>query len=212
MNLIEGSVFQDLMIEEAFWTPIVLCNLSDEEVDRSALEQAIVARRETESAGLVRSNRGGWHSETDISEWGGAAFARLAERVEQLATELTLDRGNPETASFPWKLYGWANISENGSYSEQHCHPGAFWSAIFYVRVDPSAGGGEIVFRDPRAPLNEMYAPRLRIRYNGGEGTVHIKPKAGMLILVPAWLEHSVRRWDGSDPRISIAMNLALRR
>jgi uncharacterized protein (TIGR02466 family) len=131
--------------------------------------------------------------------------------VEQLATELTLDRIHPGSATFSWKIAAWANVNEQGSYNEQHCHPGAFWSAVFYVRVDPSATGGEIVFRDPRAPLNEMYAPKLGLRHNGGEGTVHIKPEAGMLILTPAWLQHSVRRWDGSQPRISIALNLSVR-
>jgi uncharacterized protein (TIGR02466 family) len=205
------ALCQRVTIEEAFWTPIVLCSLTDDEVDRAALEQAILARREAEEGQVVRSNRGGWHSETDLMEWGGDSAARLADHVQGLASELTVDRRSPEAESFDWKLYGWANVNEKGSYNEQHCHPGAFWSAIFYVRVDPSAAGGEIVFRDPRAPVNEMYAPRLGIRHNGGEGTVHVKPEAGMLILVPAWLEHSVRKWEGSEPRISVAMNLALR-
>jgi uncharacterized protein (TIGR02466 family) len=198
-------------IEEAFWTPIVLCNLAEDEVDRASLERAILARRESEAGDLIRSNRGGWHSDTDLLEWGGHSASSLADRVQRLASELTVDRRTPETASFAWKLSAWANVNDKGSYNEQHCHPGAFWSAIFYVRVDPSASGGEIVFRDPRAPVNEMYAPRLGIRYNGGEGTVHIKPEAGMLILVPAWLEHSVRKWEGAEPRISVAMNLGLR-
>ncbi|HLL30873.1 MAG TPA: TIGR02466 family protein [Allosphingosinicella sp.] len=211
MEIDTDALFERVTIEEAFWTPIVLCNITQDEVDRAALERAILARREAEEGRLVRSNRGGWHSETDLMEWGGDSAARLAEHVQRLANELTIDRKSPEEASFPWKLYGWANVNEKGSYNERHCHPGAFWSAIFYVRVDPSAGGGEIVFRDPRAPVNEMYAPRLGIRYNGGEGSIHIKPEAGMLILVPAWLEHSVRKWEGSEPRISVAMNLALR-
>ena len=210
MEINAGAPFQRVTIEEAFWTPIVLSNLTPDDVDRAALERAILARRDAEGGRLVRSNRGGWHSETDLIEWGGDSAARLADHVQRLASELTVDRRSPESASFPWKLSGWANVNENGSYNEQHCHPGAFWSAIFYVRVDPSAAGGEIVFRDPRAPVNEMYAPRLGIRYNGGEGSVHIKPEAGMLILVPAWLEHSVRKWEGSEPRISVAMNLAL--
>ena len=211
MEINTGALSEPVTIEEAFWTPIVLCSLPDDEVDRAALERAILARREADESRLVRSNRGGWHSETDLMDWGGNPAARLADHVRRLADELTVDRRSPETESFSWKLSGWANVNEPGSYNEQHCHPGAFWSAIFYVRVDPSAAGGEIVFRDPRAPVNEMYAPRLGIRYNGGEGNVHIRPEAGMLILVPAWLEHSVRKWEGSGPRISVAMNLALR-
>lgn len=211
MEISTDAISGRVTIEEAFWTPIALCNIADDEVDRAALERAILARREVEGGRLVRSNRGGWHSETDLIEWGGDSAARLADRVQRLASELTVDRRNPEAASFPWKLSGWANVNDKGSYNELHCHPGAFWSAIFYVRVDPSASGGEIVFRDPRAPVNEMYAPRLGIRHNGGEGTVHIRPEPGMLILVPSWLGHSVRKWEGSEPRISIAMNLALR-
>jgi hypothetical protein len=42
----------------------------------------------------------------------------------------------------------------------------------------------------------------------GPEVKAEIKPKAGLLILFPAWLSHSVEPWEGSGDRISVAMNI----
>jgi hypothetical protein len=44
--------------------------------------------------------------------------------------------------------------------------------------------------------------------FAGPEVVAPIKPSAGLLILFPAWLSHSVQPWDGGDSRISIAMNI----
>ena len=59
----------------------------------------------------------------------------------------------------------WANVNRSGHGNEFHSHPGAFWSAVYYVDdggidADPSLGG-ELEFMDPRGPLPAMNAPHL---------------------------------------------------
>jgi hypothetical protein len=45
-------------------------------------------------------------------------------------------------------------------------------------------------------------------RNMGPELKAEIEPKAGMLVLFPAWLSHSVEPWQGTGQRISVAMNI----
>lgn len=79
---------------------------------------------------------------------------------------------------------------------------------MFYVRSDPGSGG-ELLLHDPRRPMNEMHAPQLRFRPSGGEMLVNLAPEPGMLVMMPGWLTHSVKRWDGEGRRISVALNLS---
>jgi uncharacterized protein (TIGR02466 family) len=111
----------------------------------------------------------------------------------------------------------WANVNRSGHGNEFHSHPGAFWSAVYYVDdggidADPSLGG-ELEFMDPRGPLPAMNAPHLGYAMPGGltgGATERIRPRAGRLVMFPAWMIHQVRPYQGTAERISIAFNLSL--
>ena len=58
-----------------------------------------------------------------------------------------------------------------------------------------------------------MYAPQLAFAMPGGlsvGASETIPPKAGRMVMFPAWLLHEVRPYRGSAERISIAFNLSL--
>ena len=107
--------------------------------------------------------------------------------------------------------------TRTGHGNEFHSHPGSFWSAVYYVDdggidADPSLGG-ELEFMDPRGPLPAMNAPHLGYAMPGGltaGATERIRPKAGRLVMFPAWMIHQVRPYQGTAERISIAFNLSL--
>ena len=66
---------------------------------------------------------------------------------------------------------------------------------------------------DPRAPGAAMYAPHLAFALPGGlsvGANETLVPKAGRLVMFPAWLLHQVRLYRGTAQRISIAFNLSL--
>ena len=72
--------------------------------------------------------------------------------------------------------------------------------------------GGELQLLDPRMPQIRMNAPHLRLREaDGGEQLVEpfIRPRAGLLVVFPAWLAHAVRPFGGTGTRISVALNLS---
>ena len=97
-----------------------------------------------------------------------------------------------------------------------HTHPGAYWSAVYYVdagyagAADPRLGG-ELILMDPRMPMILMTMPNLRFRVPGGrphEPQLAMRPRSGRIVMFPAWLNHGVMPYRGQGERISIAANL----
>jgi uncharacterized protein (TIGR02466 family) len=191
-------------IETLFATPVILSRLADPELI-AELERTILGRR-AETPGVKRSNLGGWHSDDELFDWGGEPAQRLLSQILSIASAHTEVKARPGV-SFEWQAYGWANINESGASNAAHAHPGCFWSAVFYVRVDPGEGG-ELLLHDPRLPGLEMYAPELWLKGAGVQRQGSVKPKPGLLILFPSWLLHSVQPWFGEGLRISVAVNL----
>jgi uncharacterized protein (TIGR02466 family) len=198
-----------LRLEPAFATPIIVGYLPESAELAEALEPIILERRSA-AAGMVRSNVGGWHSDTNMLSWGGEPMRRLVERVVTLADANVEDLEEPARGRRGWILEAWANINEPGASNAAHAHPGCFWSAVFYVRAGEGEGG-EILFHDPRLPFLNMHAPALRFRDFGPEGELALRPETGMLLLFPAWLSHGVQPWAGEGLRISVAINLSAR-
>lgn len=186
-----------------FPTPLIIDELDECEALNDELEDVIVKRMGSE-AGIKRSNAGGWHSNTDLLTWGGPAANRVAEHAVELANaNTTTARG----AELRWRIAGWANVNGPGAGNSPHMHGANYWSAVYYVKVGEGEGG-RLRLHDPRLPALRMHSPVLRFSKAGPEVTHHIRPRAGQMLLFPAWLLHSVEAWEGSDNRISIAMNI----
>jgi len=194
-------------LEKFFSTPILVDQLADAAAINARLEPLILARRRADP-GLARSNIRGWHSDTDLHKWAGDAIRPVMARLIQLADANTRDLEAHPGERRGWVLEAWANVTERGGSNAAHHHGGCYWSAVYYVRVEEGAEGGELVFEDPRNPRLDMHAPALRFRDAGGEQSVSLRPRAGTLVIFPAWLVHKVAPWQGREPRISIAVNL----
>src|SRR5471030_2864039 len=134
-------------------------------------------------------------------------------RVETIAIAVAIDV-RPHVAD-PGHGNMWANINRNGDGNGFHSHPGAYWSGVYYVDdggidADPALGG-ELEFLDPRGPLAMMNAPHLRMAGALTAGaTERLRPKAGRMVIFPAWLMHQVLPYRGGRERISIAFNLCV--
>lgn len=186
-----------------FPTPLIIDQREDSLALNAELEMAILARMQSE-AGLKRSNVGGWHSNTDLLKWGGTAATRIADHALELATANTTTARGAELA---WAVVAWANVNGPGAGNSPHIHGGNYWSAVYYVKVGDGEGG-RLRLHDPRLPALRMHSPVLRFTDAGPEVTYTLRPKAGQMLLFPAWLSHSVEAWDGPGERISIAMNI----
>jgi uncharacterized protein (TIGR02466 family) len=195
-----------------FETIVLHGQLSDAAPLTAALETSIRAQQAAQP-GIERSNVGGWHSKTDMLDWGGPAATKLAEMALRTAKRLSHFEGR-DPATVEWDVRMWANVSPPGALNMSHAHPGVLWAAVYYVAAGEAEAGGELYLEDPRFPLPLMTFPGFRVLGMDGQPQPiehRIAPKTGDLILFPAWIRHGVRPYTGSGERISIAMNLSAR-
>ncbi len=202
-------------LQNLFPTPVAIGALPDAPALNRALSKAILEREKSQTS-KSHSNLGGWQSSWDLLEWGGEAARKVIEAGIAVANPLTADRsGRP--AKVAWKVNAWANVNRKGHGNEFHTHPGAYWSCVYYVDDggigDDPALGGELEIQDPRGVAPAMYAPLLAFTTPGGltvGSSELLRPRAGMLVVFPSWLQHAVRPYLGERLRISISYNLSV--
>ena len=190
-----------------FPTPVLVHEVEEAEELNGELEQLILDRR-SKDQGLRLSNRGGWQSNRDFPQWAGDPGQRIVQLALELANEHSV---RPDGKGPPgWVADVWANVSESGHFNMPHVHGGSFWSGVYYVRAGEGEGG-QLILHDPRMPGLRMHAPGVHFKGMGAELKAEVRPRAGLMVLFPAWLSHSVEPWSGEGHRISIAMNIRAR-
>lgn len=99
----------------------------------------------------------------------------------------------------------WATVLAPGAQHRAHSHPNNFLSAVYYVRVQE--GADCINFHDPRA---QSYVIRPPVTALTAENTdqVVVKVENGLLLLFPAYLQHSVDANASAAERVSLSFNL----
>lgn len=219
MNQICPPVFENVSIKHLFATPFIVAELPHD-VSREINPQIkqLVLQKSVEQSGEIFSNDGGWQSDNQLPTWGGLPILLLLSAMKHMLKDITLyaENGELKRGNIDWKVNGWANINRKGNKNLLHTHPGAFWSAVYYVAVDDADRqmhrGGEIEFSDPRGPLPLMYNPYLHFGIQGyltaGKVELH-SPRAGTCIFFPSWVAHAVRPHANDDVRISLAFNFS---
>lgn len=203
----------ELQIHKLFSTPVILTHLDDaHDINLSLLEHFLP--RAASETGRQHSNQSGWQSTDDFHVLELPAARRLCEIVTGVVNAATAVNtpGGMVEASFEWRMNAWVNVNPPGASNAMHGHPGAFWSAVYYVDDGGAEedGGGQLVLQDPRGVLPAMHDPLLRFRVEGclTAGYVEaIRPRPGLLVLFPAWLLHAVDPFRGPRPRVSVAFN-----
>lgn len=159
--------------------------------------QCVEAMRQTQPSAAGRSNRQGWNSEKTLFRQAEfAPLRQLAAKAMQVALQ------QMGVAKPVFALEAWANVNDPGGYNLSHVHAGTLLSACFYLTVPE--GAGAIVLHDPRP--GAMHSVFQGKGVNNCQA-VAVKPREGLLLVFPAWLEHHVNVHQGSEPRVSIAMN-----
>ena len=115
----------------------------------------------------------------------------------------------------------WPVLSELGQVVGRHHHPNAHLSGVYYLNGDGSGRSGCLRFFPPSQP-NEL-VPGLAVGHGGplhaGSEAANrwnapwhdIAPRAGLLLLFPAHLDHAVlENADPDDFRFSISFDLVL--
>ncbi len=205
----------DLTVLKLFPTPVLIATMPDAEALNAELRSIILAREQV-SESVERSNRGGWQSSWDLHQWGGTPMQKVLAFARTIVDDATVDRTG-KREELAWRINCWANVNRTGHGNQFHTHPGALWSAGYYVddggiSEDPTLGG-EFEIADPRGVAPVMYAPRLT--FPGPDGlslgeSQRLTPRSGAIIVFPSWLQHGVCPYRGTRERISIAMNFSI--
>lgn len=98
----------------------------------------------------------------------------------------------------------WATRTENGGYSQYHDHRNSFYSAVLYL--EDAGSGGEIQFQSPLPNTVFLLNPKEWNSFN--YEVYHISPARNLLLFFPSYLKHRINRYQGSEPRYSLAVNL----
>jgi len=193
-------------VDRLFATPVITDTVPFADRLNRDLERSILAELDR-SPGHKLSNRGGWQSEHNLTDWAGEPAQAIVDHALAVADAHT---AGPKLKPSRWRHDAWANVSKAGDFNMPHFHSSTFWAAVYYVAVG-SGEGGELVLHDPRLPALAMHAAHLGFKAAGVQGEYRIAPSPGLMVLFPAWLLHSVEPWQGRGQRISIAMNIRAR-
>ena len=193
-----------MITEYHFPTMIYIKDFSDPEKLNKYLEPKIIQWSQQDK-GELKTNAGGWHSTTDMNHkreydpLTNELFAMQSEiyKKEKLTMKPVL--GNM-----------WANINYPGCFNRPHLHPNALFSGVYWIKAPEKSGN--LMLYDPR-PGVQMTMPSRKEGKLPPElwREVHYKPKAGTIVMFPAWLWHEVKPNESNDIRISVSFNFLQR-
>jgi uncharacterized protein (TIGR02466 family) len=196
--------------EKLFSTPLLRFSIKDaDKLNSELLLEAARLRSETE--GVVKSNRGGWHSAGNLFENATPCIQSLKSKAEKAVLAATKTIGaKAEIDALGLKMFAWMNANPPGGFNAPHTHPGAHWSGVYYVaQPDVESGtSGKIEFLDPRTDL-----PNWRLlQASAFNAKKSIRPVPGELILFPSYLVHWVYPNETTEERVTIAFNATFRK
>lgn len=197
--------FSLISADDLFPTPLFRFEVAEASKLNAALLKEIAARRKAEG-GIKRSNRRGWHSDSDFFERKEPAQAALAQQILRMIAQATKSVApDSDFSSIELVCDGWINANPRGAYNAPHHHIGAFWSGTYYVQV-PDEGdrdAGAIEFLSPHKPLPGLGMIKAPVTAEKRQ----FRPKPGTALLFPASLLHWVHPNDSNSDRVTIAFN-----
>lgn len=193
-----------------FPSPVMWLDWPGSDSLNRSLKDVVLAKRGV-TPGVVKTNRGGWQSASDLQDWSDTPVVELLERIKQLAAQYVAELIGRRDADFDtgWKIRAWANVNGKGHFNRSHDHLGigSYLSGIYYVDVGDIGSNigakGRTVFEDrTHVAIDVNRSPDVLRR------DFCMTPRNGRMVLFPAALMHSVEPYEGERPRITIAFNL----
>lgn len=195
--------------EKLFSTPLFRFRVTDaESLNKELMHQE--QRLRSQSEGVEKSNRGGWHSAGNLFEQETPCIQTLKEASQAAVLQATGQINNKvDPKIYKMKMFAWMNSNPPGGFNAPHTHPGAHWSGVYYVSQPKVETGssGKIEFLNPRTDL-----PNWRIfKASAFSAKKSIRPQPGDLILFPSYLVHWVYPNETEEERVTVAFNATLR-
>tara|TARA_R100001082_G_scaffold52795_1_gene28798 strand:+ start:279 stop:950 length:672 start_codon:yes stop_codon:yes gene_type:complete len=205
-----------------FPIPICLYNYGKDNHELNvSLIRDILIEVENNPEGKQRSNFGGWHSQSDL-ENRYESFNKLRNQIQNSANDYCTKHGF-KTGLVCKNL--WANINESGHMNVGHHHANSALTGVYYpvekiidnkcdfnyTKGNPiqpgiwdGKRGGSIYFQDPSYGLKtKLIKDEKRCPYT--IDAYYTYPVAGLLIVFPSYLIHTVTPFTENIKRASIS-------
>mgnify|MGYP001373844879 CR=1 len=195
----------DISNQFLFHVPLFEIEIND--IDNDLLCENIYKLKENDIDGAKRSNIGGWHSQM-IEDDG--CYKQLTDKFEHILPKLSFDPVISELEH----LDIWSMINNKGNWNQIHNHLYNYneyrtdLSGVYYVRV-PEGNCGNILFRNPASCVNGNTFIQLR-NHSSKEWETRF-PKAGLMYIFPAYLDHMVLPNETDEDRVAISFNLTVK-
>ena len=193
-----------MITEYHFPTPVYIQEIPNAVELNQYLEQKIIQWSQQDK-GVSKTNAGGWHSTTDMNR---------KEEYNVLTKELFAMQDEIFKKEFltmkPVLGNMWANINYPGNANRPHLHPNSLFSGVYWVKAPEKSGS--LMLYEPR-PGVQCTMPNRKEGKLPSElwREVHYTPKAGAVVMFPAWLWHEVQPNKSQDIRISVSFNFLQR-
>ena len=194
-----------MITEYHFPTMVYIKDLPNAGELNQYLEEKII-KWSQEDKGVSKTNAGGWHSQTDMNfkkEYDPLCKELFAMQYEIFKKELL--KLKPVLGNM------WANINYPGCHNRPHLHPNALFSGVYWIKTPPNSGN--LMLYDPRSGLHATMPSRKEGISFPPElwREVHYQPRAGTIVMFPAWLWHEVLPNKSNETRISVSFNFLQR-
>lgn len=156
--------------------------------------------------GVVKSNYHAWQSDvlTAPSQQINLLINNILERLNASKSILGF---REDTHIYMNNI--WMNINPKASFNRPHIHADSTFSGVYYVKCNDKSGN--LCFKHPSMAHQFIIKEETVDQYTddlASHWTIY--PKAGTLVIFPAWLEHYVEPNTSDEDRISIAFNVAI--
>jgi uncharacterized protein (TIGR02466 family) len=172
-----------------------------------ALLQAIYEERARDTAGMTgRSSSLSWHSQDDLHR--RPAFEPLMRQIIRNVSEVIRFQEWDLTRLTPGIVNCWAIVHGRHGYNRVHTHPHSYLSGVYYVQAPE--GSGDLYFEDPRSAHVMTMPPVLR-QTPATFQKVTYPPRAGRMLVFPAWVPHGVEPNLSDGDRVCLSFNIGAR-
>ena len=171
-----------------FPQPIFKYKVNDFKNFNEKLSTYIYDLKENDKNGILRSNKGGWHSKPfNLKDPTSIQHKFLLEPKRVICTEM------------------WAIINKKNNFNAIHTHPNSYLSAAYYVKAPNNCG--KFIVENPHSISRHSY-PALEKKTNFNIKVAKLEIEEGDLLLFPAYLPHGVEENESDEDRIVISFNI----
>jgi len=169
------------------------------------LSEYIYKLNKDDKVGVIRSNRGGWHSKPFELKDKNSIQTKFALETTKYIFDAIKNYG--------WKLDPaktivtemWAIINKPNDFNVIHTHPNSYLSAAYYVKAAKKCG--KFIIENPLEVARHSHPIEDRkTEFNIKVAGLEIEE--GELLIFPAYLPHKVSENESDEDRIVISFNV----